>query len=141
MKRNSKILSTLVVALMLAITLALVGCGQEGSDEAESGNINYTMVVDATEAGEGILLEVVASMPESSNIYQILAETGLSIESKSSSGGVYVYGIDDVIADDGKAGWLFFVNGEMPSVSADQLEVADGDVIEWKYFADASQAM
>jgi hypothetical protein len=37
--------------------------------------------------------------------------------------------------------WMYYVNGEMPSVGADAYELVDGDSVEWKYTAlDAAMA-
>ena len=31
------------------------------------------------------------------------------------------------------SGWIYFVNGESPSVSCDQYQLKDGDFVEWLY--------
>ncbi len=50
-------------------------------------------------------------------------------------GGGYVSGISNVFEFDfgDLSGWLFFVNGQEASVGSDQVKLADGDVIEWRY--------
>lgn len=142
MKRSSKIFSMLVAAMMLAFSLVVVGCSQESGDAAGSGDgVSCTIVVDATEADEGILYDQETTVATGTTVYQALAETGLSLEVDSMSGMTYIYGIGDVIADDGSAAWMFTVNGEVAPVGADQTEIADGDVVEWKYYKDATMAM
>lgn len=144
MKRGSKFVSALVVAMMLAFSLMIAGCGQQESGDAaaDSGEgVSYTLIVDATEADEGILYDQEATVAAGTTVYQALAETGLSLEVDSMSGMTYVYGIGDVVADDGSAAWMFTVNGEAAPVGADQTEIADGDVVEWKYYKDATMAM
>ncbi len=51
-------------------------------------------------------------------------------------------GIGGVVASEtgSNAGWMFTVNGEMPSVGADGVQIADGDAIEWKFYKDYTQA-
>jgi hypothetical protein len=99
------------------------------------------MKIDATEADQGILYDGGGTVEKGTTVYQALIDADLPLAVDSSSGSAYVYGIGNAIADDGKAGWLFFVNGAMPSVGADKVEIADGDAIEWKYYADATKAM
>lgn len=62
----------------------------------------------------------------------------ITVYATESSYGYYLYGINDLYAGStsvGWDGWLFLVNGESPSVSADYVYVSDGDVIVW-YYAD-----
>ena len=170
MNRNSKLLSILAVAFALALSMALAGCGQQASSSAASASassasasaaasesassasassaassasaaadqVSYTLVIDATEADQGILFDEVGTTAKGTTVYQALVNTELPLEVDSSS---YVSGIGNAVANDGKAGWMFTVNGEMPSVGADKVEIADGDSIEWKYYKDASKAM
>ena len=164
MNRNSKLLSILAVAFALALSMTLAGCGQQASSSAASASassasasaaasesassassasaaanqVSYTLVIDATEADQGILFDEAGTAAKGTTVYQALVETELPLEVDSSS---YVSGIGNAIANDGKAGWMFTVNGEMPSVGADKVEIADGDSIEWKYYKDASKAM
>ena len=105
---------------------------------AAADQVSYTLVIDATEADQGILFDEVGTTAKGTTVYQALVNTELPLEVDSSS---YVSGIGNAIANDGKAGWMFTVNGEMPSVGADKVEIADGDSIEWKYYKDASKAM
>ena len=108
------------------------------SASAAANQVSYTLVIDATEADQGILFDEAGTAAKGTTVYQALVETERPLEVDSSS---YVSGIGNAIANDGKAGWMFTVNGEMPSVGADKVEIADGDSIEWKYYKDASKAM
>ena len=108
------------------------------SASAAANQVSYTLVIDATEADQGILFDEAGTAAKGTTVYQALVETELPLEVDSSS---YVSGIGNAIANDGKAGWMFTVNGEMPCVGADKVEIADGDSIEWKYYKDASKAM
>ena len=156
------------IALCAALALALAGCagGTQPSSSAsapasasaspdnasasassadasstavEADEAFYSLKVDATEAGEGVLFDGMGIAEKGETVYQVLVDANLPLAVDNSSGSATVYGIGNAIADDGKAGWLFTVNGEAPSVGADKLEVNDGDVIEWTYHADAGE--
>ena len=117
---------------------ASASASSASSASAAANQVSYTLVIDATEADQGILFDEAGTAAKGTTVYQALVETELPLEVDSSS---YVSGIGNAIANDGKAGWMFTVNGEMPSVGADKVEIADGDSIEWKYYKDASKAM
>ena len=101
------------------------------------------MTVDATDAGKGMLYDGGGTVDKGVTVYEALVDTGLDLKVNSSSGSAYVDGIGDVVASEtgSTAGWLFTVNGEVPSVGADQVVIADGDVIAWTFYTDASKAM
>ena len=67
-----------------------------------------------------------------------LIDTGLKLKVDNSSGGVYVDGIDDVVASTTgpNAGWLFTVNGEAPNTDAGKVQIANGDVVVWTFATD-----
>lgn len=111
------------------------------SASASANEVTFTMTIDATEAGEGVLYDGGGTVEKGVTVYQALVDADLPLAVDSSSGSAYVYGIGNAIVNDSKAGWLFTVNGEMPSVGSDKLEIADGDVIVWKYYEDATKAM
>ena len=117
---------------------ASASASSASSASAAANQVSYTLVIDATEADQGILFDEAGTAAKGTTVYQALVETELPLEVDSSS---YVSGIGNAIANDGKAGWMFTVNGEMPSVGADKVEIVDGDSIEWKYYKDASKAM
>ena len=117
---------------------ASASASSASSASAAANQVSYTLVIDATEADQGILFDEAGTAAKGTTVYQALVETELALEVDSSS---YVSGIGNAIANDGKAGWMFTVNGEMPSVGADKVEIVDGDSIEWKYYKDASKAM
>lgn len=152
MSRTSK--SYAIVAaffsLVLVLMLALTGCGNQAaqtaadSDSTESATtsdaqqVTYTLKVDATAAEKGMLYDGVVSTKPGTTVYMALIDTGLKLKVDNSSGGVYVDGIDDVVASktSPNAGWLFTVNGEAPNTDASKTQIADGDVIVWTFTAD-----
>lgn len=50
-------------------------------------------------------------------------------------GSVYVEGINHIyeLSCGQGSGWSFFVNGDIPQYGCSQLELEDGDIVEWKY--------
>ena len=155
MNRNSKLLSVLAVVFALMLSVTLAGCGQQSSGSAagsgsagssgasDANKVSYTLTIDATDADQGVLFDETCVADKGETVYQVLLDTNLPLAVGSSAGSAYVYGIGDVVVSDKtpNAGWLFTVNGEMPSVGADKVEVAEGDVIVWTYYADATKAM
>ncbi|MFD1772750.1 DUF4430 domain-containing protein [Paenibacillus rhizophilus] len=74
--------------------------------------------------------------------YSLLHRTlGGKVESRTTSGGVYVYSIDGLAEFDrgAESGWKYFVNGSEPSVSADKYVLKDGDEVLWKYVSSSSE--
>lgn len=143
--------SSFVVAALFSLALALAGCGQQaaqtatGSGEASSAaatsddqEITYTLKVDATAADKGMLYDSVVSTKPGATVYSALIDTGLTLKVNDSSGGVYVDGIEDVVASQTSpnAGWLFTVNGEAPDTDASKVQIANGDVVAWTFTAD-----
>ena len=148
MSRTSK--SCFIVAALFSLVLALAGCGQQatqtatGSDETSSAattsdaqEVTYTLKVDATAADKGMLYDGVVSTKPGATVYTALIDTGLKLKVDNSSGGVYVDGIDDVVASktSPNAGWLFTVNGEAPNTDASKVQIANGDVVVWTFTA------
>lgn len=54
------------------------------------------------------------------------------IEIQESSIGVFVTSINDTPNQDNKY-WMFYVDGNLASTSADQYKTKDGEKIEWRY--------
>lgn len=54
------------------------------------------------------------------------------VTSQDSSIGVFVTGIDDTQNQDNKY-WMFYVDGKLAALGADQYQTKDGDKIEWRY--------
>ena len=148
MSRTSK--SCLIIAALFSLVLAISGCGQQAAQTAtDSGaastaatsdaqEITYTLKIDATAANKGMLYDSVVSTKPGTTVYAALIDTGLKLKVDNSSGGVYVDGIDGVVASttSPNAGWLFTVNGEAPNTDASKVQIANGDVIAWTFTAD-----
>lgn len=63
-----------------------------------------------------------------------LLKAGHQIETQDSSIGIFVTAIDDIKNQENKY-WMFYVDGKLASVGADQYKTKDGEKIEWRYEA------
>ncbi|MCL2198825.1 MAG: DUF4430 domain-containing protein [Defluviitaleaceae bacterium] len=70
--------------------------------------------------------------------YSLLRRTGLSVASRSTDFGVYVYGIGGLREFDAGplSGWMFNVNGSFPGAAADRAVLSDGDSLAWLFTRD-----
>lgn len=68
-------------------------------------------------------------------VKQACSENSITINSKSSSYGVYIMGFNNIDEKDcgGASGWLFYVNGSMPNKSCGKYIVQDGDSITFSF--------
>ncbi len=91
---------------------------------------------------DGVILDKV-EMPlgEGESVYDILVKAAREYKihlDVSTSGSAYVKGIAYLYEFDfgDLSGWMYSVNGEMPSVSAADYLLSDGDEISWQYTCD-----
>lgn len=145
-----------LVLLVLVLLVALVAAADiKSADDYYSpdgekdvtGHVTLTIRCD-TVAGQceldsipedGMILEsAVMPIGEGDTVYDVLVaaarEYHLQLDA-SSSGSAYVKGIAYLYEYDfGElSGWMYAVNGELPSVSAAELVLSDGDSIAWLY--------
>lgn len=123
--------------LLLASTLVLVGCGQttqteetastpvESSEQAVLAEVTVSVTVDGEEIDEG---EQVLEVEEGAILLDVMEE---HYELEEADG--FISAINGYEQDE-EAGkyWLFDLNGEMAEVGAAELELSDGDLVEWK---------
>lgn len=91
----------------------------------------------------GLILQTTDfQIEEGDTVFDILSEAAaknkIQIESNDTaddSSSIYIEGINHIYEFDfGElSGWIYFVNGETPSVSCGEYKLSDGDIIEWKY--------
>ncbi|MBQ0079175.1 MAG: DUF4430 domain-containing protein [Eubacterium sp.] len=67
--------------------------------------------------------------------YSVLKKTGASVSAENTQYGVYVAGINGKFEFDEGAtsGWMYYVNGSAPKMSAGKYKVQSGDVVKWDY--------
>lgn len=129
-------------ALAIALMSAFVGCSQAtsgGSSGSSAAAISVNLKADATDYDAGILYDGDISLNEGASVYDALIESGLDLDVGSMSGSVYIDGISGIVASKVSpiSGWLYTVNGKMPSVAADAYTLEDGDEVVWTFYKDA----
>ncbi len=88
-----------------------------------------------------ILPETEIGINSGDTVYDVLERAakkfGIMFDTKGAPS-VYVSGISNIYEFDfgDLSGWLYFVNGESPSVSCAEYSLSGGDFIEWKYTVD-----
>lgn len=91
--------------------------------------------------GGVILPETEIGINSGDTVYDVLERAGkkfgISFDTKGAPS-VYVSGISNIYEFDfgDLSGWLYFVNGESPSLSCAEYILSDGDSIEWRYTVD-----
>lgn len=92
----------------------------------EDGIILQEQTVDLTEGDTPF--DVLRRETKRNKIQMQFSKTPLT-------GSVYVEGIGNLNEFDcgGTSGWMFSVNGEVPSVSAGEYVLKDGDIVRWYY--------
>lgn len=97
------------------------------------------MTVDATADGGGVLASTAVTVSRSATAYDALVATGLSVNARSTSFGIYVAAIGGYAELDqgGESGWKYAVNGSYPGTSAGGYGLSDGDVVKWVYVMSA----
>ena len=88
---------------------------------------------------DGIILEDSFRIEEGESVFDILIEAvkkhSIQLEYSGSSDMPYISGINYIYEFDfgDLSGWMYFVNGESPSVNCADYRLSDGDRIEWLY--------
>lgn len=122
--------------------------GQSKGKENVAGTVTLTIRCD-TIAGKGdseyipdngeILAETEFPIEDGDTVFDILTqaarEYNIQTESSGSEGMKYVSGINYIYEYDfgDLSGWMYYVNGESPSVGCDAYTLSDRDRIEWQY--------
>lgn len=149
--RKNYLFTWLLTVAILLCGILLVGCN--------SDNFSVTMIT--TNGGEQTPPEdsiiIIITVPATKNIEEHQYTATVPVEKKSAlallqelgkeqnfpviTGSGYVESIDGVaqFAQGPESGWLYLVNGKMPSVSADQYIPEANDVINWIYLTSYDQ--
>ncbi len=139
--KKHKITVLVIVAAVAVIALVAGISGDKNTDSIGSVtiSINCDVIKDKDKSyipKSGIILEETGIEIETGDtVYDILAKVCKENGILFSSNMGYIEGIDNVYEMDfGKSsGWIYFVNGESPSVGCGNYELSDGDIIEWHY--------
>lgn len=147
------------IAVLIAVSVALVFIlstdlrsaddyynGESETKKDAFGTVTLTIRCD-TVAGrtdhiptDGIILDVTEfDIAEGDTVYTVLTEAArrykIQLENNGDGTFVYISGMAYIYEFDygDLSGWMYYVNGECPSVGAGEYVLRDGDVIEWKY--------
>ncbi len=137
----------IVLVIMAAVTAIALVIGISGDNNTDTiGSVSISINCDAIKDKDksyipksGIILEETGIKIETGDtVYDILAEACKENGILFSSNMGYIEGINNIYEMDfGKSsGWIYFVNGESPSVGCGNYELSDGDIIEWHYTCD-----
>lgn len=123
-KRLSKVF---IVSL---IAISLFSCQKKGENLV--GTVSYKV-----EAHDKALFEKTYDI-DNNTCYDILKQTGLTIEEKKSAYGMYIVSIEGYkeFAEGPSSGWVYFINGAYAPCASDQYYLQDGDEILWKYISE-----
>ena len=134
------------IVLIIVVTVAIIAFFIGISNNDKSGtvgsvtiSINCDSVKDKGKSHipkSGIILEETEiEIQSGDSVYDVLVEACKENEVLFSANMGYIEGINNVYEMDfGKSsGWIYFVNGESPSVGSESYLLADGDEIEWHY--------
>lgn len=130
----------LIAGAMLALTLAVAGCGgapaatEEAPAATDVAEITVTQKVDATVAG-GDVSEVEVAVPEGATVYDALVLSGVDYNDEDSDYGIYVTAIGGIgeNANGTNGGWVYTVNDEEVTVGCTEYVLEAGDVVQWSY--------
>lgn len=124
---------------------------QSGTDKSNSiGTVTITIRCDTVPdksaehiPDDGIILDVSTfEIEEGDTVYDVLSEAAaknkIHLETSGSADSAYVEGISNIYEFDfgDLSGWMYFVNGESPSVSCGEYVLSDDDEIRWLYTCD-----
>ncbi|MCI8468705.1 MAG: DUF4430 domain-containing protein [Eggerthellaceae bacterium] len=147
-----------LAAVVLCAALALGGCAAPAASDSGSSSGSAapaaagTGAVDPDPDGAAALVTVTLSVPEGTavsqqeaevgiaadgTVYDALVATGWPIETDESNGTMFVTSIDGIAngSQGAQSGWVYTVNGESVMEACDDLVLANGDTVEWQFFA------
>lgn len=156
-KRNIKNFIAVLVAVLVAVCIICVTdfkCADEYYNETQPpktdtiGTVTMTIrcdtIVDKSQDShiprDGIILEETEFAIEAGDsVYDILVEATkkykIQMENNGTKQAAYIAGINYIYEHDfgDLSGWVFFVNGQSPSIGCSEYILQAGDSISWQY--------
>lgn len=134
----------IVIVIAAAAAVIALTAGISGDNNADAvGSVTISISCDTVKdkgkshiPQNGIILEKTeVEIEKHDSVYDVFAKVCKENEILFSANMGYIEGINNIFEMDfGKSsGWIYFVNGESPSVGCAGYELADGDEIEWRY--------
>ncbi len=146
--QKAKVLGIVVVvaAVLLVAALGLGYAFSSGmfsgssSSSQPQGPISVAVSVSSDEADGQVSASKTVELDGGANAYDALEALGLELNTRTTSYGVYVAGIEGLDEKEygGASGWTYMVNGESPMFAATEYILEDGDTVEWAYVKDGS---
>ncbi len=131
-----------VIAVAVAVIALVIGVSAENNTDvigAVTISISCDVIKDKDKSyipKNGVILEETEfEIKKGDTVYDVFSEVCQKNKIRFSSNMKYIEGINNIYETDfGKSsGWIYFVNGESPSVGCGSYELNDGDKIEWHY--------
>jgi hypothetical protein len=105
--------------------------------ENSEGNRVSQKILLTIDRGEGNILDFESDFNEGISAFDFLREkmkgADVSLETQEYDLGIFIQAIgDEKNGDDGKY-WLYYINGQMPQISADNYLLKAGDKVDFKF--------
>ena len=146
-----------IVTLLLVIVMVFTMCSCGKTESAE--NIQFSISIDCSKISENmdvieneaikdlipedgiIFAEAAIGTANSGSIMDATIEFCKAMHLSYDDSQGYITMLADISAGDcgGWSGWLVKINGEFPQVGADEIDLNNGDKIEWIYSLDGGQ--
>jgi len=144
-KRTLVILTVIIIGLAIVVgggwlvfsstslQPAVEQTGNSNSNSLEAVENRATLLINYGDKEE--IFQV--NFDESATVFDVLknkaTEMGLNFKTKEYDFGVLIEAIGEKENGQGGKYWLYYVNGEMPMVSADKTILKPGDKVEFKF--------
>ncbi len=137
--------TVLVIVAAVAVIALVAGISDDNKTDT-IGSVTISISCDVIKYKDksyiprnGVILdETVVEIKKGDTVYDVFSAVCKKNKIHFSSNMKYIEGIANIYEMDfGKSsGWIYFVNGESPSVGCGNYELTDGDKIEWHYTRD-----
>lgn len=106
-----------------------------GGQKPAPKTVTVSILVDSSAVGGPVSGSGTFTFEEGATVYDALCALGLSIGSQDSIHGVYVSSINGLAEKEhgGSSGWMYTVNGKLPSMACSAYKLRDGDSVQWRY--------
>lgn len=142
---NSKIKTIFILSAIFIVIFLIFSCGVSNlvfQKEIKKYQENAPQIIDQRATliineGEGTPKTLKLGVQEGSTAFDLLKRASeklnISLRTKTYDIGILIEAIGDKEnGQDGKY-WMYYINGEMPSVAADKKEIKVGDEVEFKF--------
>lgn len=141
-KKKTALTVTVILVSLAVIAFALSIFFAGGKAEA-AGTVTISVRCDTVKdsgkkhiPSNGVIIkETEVEISEGDTVYDVLSEICKEENIIFSANMGYIEGINNLFETDfgDSSGWIYFVNGESPSVGCDGYVLSDGDEIQWCY--------